>query len=31
MAGLGWRPTRSDLDRMIADAWAWRQGCGYAL
>lgn len=29
MAELGWRPTRSDLDRMIADAWAWRQGRGY--
>ena len=29
MAELGWRPTRSDLDRMIADAWAWGQGRGY--
>jgi UDP-glucose 4-epimerase len=30
VAELGWRPTRSDLDRMIADAWAWHQGAGYA-
>ena len=22
-AALGWRPQRSDLDSMIADAWAW--------
>jgi len=22
---LGWEPTRSDLGRMIADAWAWQQ------
>jgi UDP-glucose 4-epimerase len=29
-AELGWRATRSDLDRMIADAWAWAQGPGYA-
>ena len=27
---LGWRPTRSDLDEMIADAWAWTQRGGYA-
>jgi UDP-glucose-4-epimerase GalE len=26
---LGWRPTRSDLDEMIADAWAWTQRGGY--
>ncbi len=24
-ATLGWRPTRSTLERMIADAWAWRR------
>jgi len=22
---LGWRPRRSEMPRMIADAWAWRQ------
>jgi UDP-glucose 4-epimerase len=27
---LGWRPGRSDLDAMIADAWAWGQRGGYA-
>lgn len=30
MGELGWRPIRSDLDRMIADAWRWHQGAGYA-
>jgi UDP-glucose 4-epimerase len=30
MTELGWRPTRSGLDRMIADAWRWHQGRGYA-
>ncbi|MGF1445649.1 MAG: UDP-glucose 4-epimerase GalE [Pikeienuella sp.] len=28
-AALGWRCTRSDLWRMIADAWAWHQTGGY--
>ena len=27
---LGWRPDRSTLDRMIADAWAWHLGTGFA-
>lgn len=27
---LGWRPRRSDLDTMIADAWRWSQRGGYA-
>lgn len=27
---LGWRPVRSTLARMIADAWAWHQGPGHA-
>jgi UDP-glucose-4-epimerase GalE len=27
---LGWRPLRSDLDVMIADAWGWSQRGGYA-
>jgi UDP-glucose-4-epimerase GalE len=27
---LDWRPARSDLDAMIADAWAWSQRGGYA-
>lgn len=26
---LGWRATRSDLDRMIADAWSWAQEAGF--
>lgn len=30
MAELDWRPTRSDLDRMIRDAWRWRQRGRYA-
>jgi UDP-glucose 4-epimerase len=29
-AELGWRAERSDLDRMIADAWAWTQRPGFA-
>ena len=29
MAELGWTPRRSDLDTMIADAWAWHQRGGY--
>ena len=29
MAELGWTPRRSDLDTMIADAWAWHQRSGY--
>ena len=29
MAELGWIPRRSDLDTMIADAWAWHQRGGY--
>ncbi len=29
-AALGWSPDRSDLDRMIADAWRWHQRAGYA-
>ena len=24
-AGLGWRPERSDLKTIVADAWAWHQ------
>ncbi len=27
---LGWRPVRSDLDTMIADAWRWYRRGGYA-
>lgn len=30
MAELGWRPERSDLDRMIGDAFAWSQRGGFA-
>lgn len=30
IAELGWTPDRSSLDRMIADAWRWHQGQGYA-
>lgn len=26
---LGWQPLRSDIDRMIADAWRWHQRGGY--
>jgi UDP-glucose 4-epimerase len=26
---LGWRPRRSGLDSMVADAWAWHQTGGY--
>lgn len=26
---LGWRPERSDMRTMIADAWRWHQGPGY--
>ncbi|MFT6912635.1 MAG: UDP-glucose 4-epimerase, partial [Paracoccaceae bacterium] len=26
---LGWTPTRSSLDRMIADAWRWHQSPPY--
>jgi UDP-glucose 4-epimerase len=26
---LGWRPARSELATMIADAWRWHQGPGY--
>jgi UDP-glucose 4-epimerase len=26
---LGWRPDRSTLDQMIADAWRWHQSPGY--
>jgi UDP-glucose-4-epimerase GalE len=29
-ARLGWRPARPGLERMIADAWAWHRGGGYA-
>lgn len=29
-AELDWRPRRSTLERMIADAWRWRQRGGYA-
>jgi UDP-glucose-4-epimerase GalE len=29
IAELGWSPARSDLDRMIIDAWRWRQRAGY--
>lgn len=28
-AELGWRPGRSDMATMIADAWRWHQGPGY--
>lgn len=28
-AELGWRPERSDMASMIADAWRWHQGPGY--
>lgn len=28
-ADLGWRPDRSTLDQMIADAWRWHQGPGF--
>jgi UDP-glucose 4-epimerase len=27
---LGWQPRHSTMERMIADAWAWHQGKGYA-
>jgi UDP-glucose 4-epimerase len=27
--GLGWKPHRSTLDQMIADAWRWHQGPGF--
>ena len=27
---LGWQPQRSTLQTMIADAWRWHQGTGYA-
>lgn len=27
---LGWKPTRSNLPQMIADAWAWRQTGRYS-
>lgn len=27
---LGWEPSRSTLPRMIADAWRWHQGAGFA-
>lgn len=27
---LGWQPRRSSLERMIADAWAWHRGNGFA-
>lgn len=26
---LGWRPARSDMGTMIADAWRWAEGPGY--
>jgi UDP-glucose-4-epimerase GalE len=26
---LGWQPVRSDLDTLVADAWAWHRGSGY--
>jgi UDP-glucose-4-epimerase GalE len=26
---LGWKPTRSDLETMIGDAWRWAQSGGY--
>ena len=29
-AALGWRPVRSELATMIADAWRWHQRNGYA-
>jgi UDP-glucose 4-epimerase len=29
MRELGWRPTRSNMRDMIADAWRWHQGQGY--
>ncbi|EKE43341.1 UDP-glucose 4-epimerase [Oceaniovalibus guishaninsula JLT2003] len=29
-AELGWRPARSTLESMIADAWRWHQGPGYS-
>lgn len=28
-AELGWTPSRSDMARMITDAWRWHQGPGY--
>jgi UDP-glucose 4-epimerase len=28
-AELGWRPERSTLEQMIADAWRWHQGPGF--
>ncbi len=28
-AQLGWRPARSDLRTIIADAWRWHQNGGY--
>ena len=28
---LGWVPRRSDLDTMIADAWAWHRSGGYGV
>ncbi len=27
---LGWRPDRSSLERMVADAWKWHQKGGYS-
>ncbi|MBK1634885.1 UDP-glucose 4-epimerase GalE, partial [Rhodovulum adriaticum] len=27
---LGWRPERSDLETMIADAWRWHQRGPYS-
>ncbi|MFN0115398.1 MAG: UDP-glucose 4-epimerase GalE [Paracoccaceae bacterium] len=29
-AELGWRPSRSNMREMIADAWRWHQGPGFA-
>jgi UDP-glucose 4-epimerase len=29
MRDLGWRPKRSDMATMIADAWRWHQGPGF--
>src|SRR5207247_945645 len=29
-ADLGWRPSRSSLDRVVADAWAFARGRGAA-
>ena len=30
-AELGWRPARSDLATMVADAWAWHRKGGFGL